>query len=96
MLLQNWICDPTMQNNAKNARDVQHQHKKRKKKSVVVFVPFFFCRSPNGDIFMEFLAFDEELNEVAQGLDDTIAHLLPPSPKSSSATMGPCKAPYHT
>ena len=41
---------------------------------------------------MEFLAFDEELNEVAQALDDTVAHLLPP-PHSSSATTGPCTGP---
>ena len=32
------------------------------------------------DIFAEFLAFDEELNEVAQGLDDMVAHLLSPPP----------------
>ena len=38
---------------------------------------------------MEFLAFDEQLNEVAQALDDAVAHLLPP-PQSSSATTGPC------
>ena len=29
------------------------------------------------DIFVEFLAFDEEFNEVAQALDDAVAHLLP-------------------
>ena len=29
---------------------------------------------------MEFLAIDEELNEVAQALDDAVAHLLPPPP----------------
>ena len=32
------------------------------------------------DIFTEFLAFDEEQNEVAQALDEAVAHLLPPSP----------------
>ena len=30
------------------------------------------------DIFTEFLAFDGELNEVAQALDDVVVHLLPP------------------
>ena len=39
---------------------------------------FFFCRSPNVDIFVEFLAFNEEVNEVAQALDEAVAHLLPP------------------
>ena len=34
----------------------------------------FFCRSLNVDIFVEFLAFDEET------LDDTVAHLLPHHP----------------
>ena len=32
------------------------------------------------DIFAEFLAFDEELNKVAQSLDETVAHLLLPPP----------------
>ena len=41
---------------------------------------------------MGFLAFDEELNEVAQVLDDAAVHLLP-SPQSSSATIGPCSGP---
>ena len=53
------------------------KEEKNKKRSLVVFPPFF-CRSPNMDIFAEFLAFDEELNEVSQSLDDVVAHLLPP------------------
>ena len=32
------------------------------------------------DIFAEFLAFDDELNEVAQALDDAVVHLLSPPP----------------
>ena len=32
------------------------------------------------DIFTEFLAFDEELDEVAQALDEAVGQLLPPSP----------------
>ena len=32
------------------------------------------------DIFAEFLAFDEELNKVAQVLDEAVAHLLLPPP----------------
>ena len=55
------------------------EQKRKRKWSSVVF-PLFFCRSPNVDIFTEFLAFDEELNEVAQALDDVVAHLLFPPP----------------
>ena len=55
----------------------------------------FFCRSPNVDIFVEFLAFNEELNKVAQVLDDMVAHLLPP-PQSSSAATGPHTGPPTT
>ena len=29
---------------------------------------------------MAIIAFDEELNKVAQMLDEAVAHLLPPSP----------------
>ena len=31
-------------------------------------------------IFKEFLAFDKELNKIAQTLDEAVAHLLPPPP----------------
>ena len=41
---------------------------------------------------MQFLDFDEELNEVAQTLDDAVAHLYP-HPQSSSATTGPHSGP---
>ena len=70
----------------KNARDTQN--KKKRKRSLVVF-PLFYCGSLNVDIFTEFLAFDEELNEVAQALDEAVAHLLP-HPQSSPTTTGPC------
>ena len=33
---------------------------------------------------MEFLAFDKELNKVAQALDEAVAHLLPPPPDLKS------------
>ena len=35
---------------------------------------------PNVAIFKEFLVFDGELNEVTQGLDEAVAHLLPLPP----------------
>ena len=44
--------------------------KVKENKGVQESYPHFFCRSINVDIFMEFLAFDEELNEVAQAFDD--------------------------
>ena len=44
------------------------------------------------DIFVEFLTFDEELNEVAQVLDDVVAHLLPPPP-IKFCHNGPAQAP---
>ena len=58
--------------------------------------PPFSCRSPNVDIFMEFLAFDKELNEVAQALDDTVACLLPPPPFNFHHNRTLHKSPYHT
>ena len=46
---------------------------------------------------MEIMAFDEELNEVAQVLDEAVAHLLlPPQPQSSSTTTGPHPRPLTT
>ena len=53
--------------------------KKERTKELVV-LSHFSCRSINVDNFVEFLAFDEELNEVAQALDKDVAHLLPPPP----------------
>ena len=44
---------------------------------------------------MEFLAFDKELNEVAQALDDAAGCLLP-HPQSNSATRGPHIGPPTT
>ena len=44
---------------------------------------------------MEFLAFDEELNEVAQALDDAVAHLLPPPLIMFCHKRAPHR-PYHT
>ena len=74
---------------------IYKSNKKEEKEKESSSFPLFFCRSPNVDIFMEFLAFDEKLNEVAQVLDDVLTHLLPPH-QSCSATTGPCTAPYHT
>ena len=53
-------------------------NKEKKEKEFSGFC-LFFCRSLNVDIFTEFLAFDEELNKVAQILDEAVAHLLPPN-----------------
>ena len=68
---------------------------KNKKISSVVFPPFL-CRSPNVDIFAEFLAFDEELNKVAQALDAAVAHLLPQPPDQVLPPQGHAEAPSHT
>ena len=75
---------------------MQEIHKTKKRKGSFVVSPFFFCRSPNVDIFMEFLAFDEELNIVAQALDDVVACLLPPPPNPVLSQQDPAQAPYHT
>ena len=45
------------------------------------------------DIFTEFLAFDEELNEVAQALDDVVVHLLPPPHNQVLPQQGHAQAP---
>ena len=42
---------------------------------------------------MEFLAFDEDLNEVAQVLDDVVAQLLPPPPDQVPPQQGPTDSP---
>ena len=48
------------------------------------------------DIFADFLAFDEELNEVAQALDGVVAHLLLPPPDQVPPQQGHAQAPSHT
>ena len=45
------------------------------------------------DIFVEFLAFDEELNEVAQALDEAVVQLLPPSPNQVPPQQDPTQTP---
>ena len=67
--------------------------KKRKRKSSLVVFPLFFCRSPNVDIFAEFLTFDEELNEVDQALDDAVACLLLPPPDQVLPQQGLTQGP---
>ena len=42
---------------------------------------------------MEFMAFDEELDDVAQVLDDVVAHLLPTSPDQVFPQQGPTQDP---
>ena len=44
---------------------------------------------------MEIVAFDEELNRVAQALDEAIAHLLT-APQSSGTTTRPHPRPLTT
>ena len=61
-------------------QEMYKQNKKRKKTKESVVLFHFFCRSINVDIFTEIMAFDEELNKVAQVLDEVVAHLLPPTP----------------
>ena len=48
------------------------------------------------DIFAGFLAFDEELNEVSQALDEAMAHLLPPLLIKFHYNRIPHKTSYHT
>ena len=59
-------------------QEIYKSNKKEEKNKEKEFSgsPVFFCRSSNVDIFAEFLAFDEELNEVAQALDDMVPYLL--------------------
>ena len=54
-------------------QEMQKQNKKKKRTKELVVLSHFFYRSINVDIFVEFLAFDEELNKVAQALDEAIA-----------------------
>ena len=66
---------------------------KEKGKKFSSFSPFLFFRSPNVDIFAEFLAFDEEFNAVAQALDEAVAHLLAPPPDQVSPQQDHAQAP---
>ena len=47
---------------------------------------------------MEIMAFDEELNEIAQVLDEVVAHLLlsPPTSIKFHYNRTSPKTPYHT
>ena len=47
---------------------------------------------------MEIMAFDEELTDVAQVLDEAVAHLLlpPPTPIKFHYNRTPPMTPYHT
>ena len=48
------------------------------------------------DIFAEIMAFGEELDEVAQVLDEELAYLLPHAPFKFHHNKTPPKTPYHT
>ena len=72
-------------------QEIYKSNKKEEKESSS-FSPFFF-RSPIVDIFAAFLAFDEELNEVAQVLGDVVACLLPPPPDQVLPQQGLAHAP---
>ena len=85
----------------KNKNKIQEIYKSNRKRGKeqgkgVKWFPLFFYRSPNVDIFAEFLAFDEELNEVAQALDNMVAHLLPPAPNQDQPQQGHTQTPSHT
>ena len=42
---------------------------------------------------MEFVAFDEELNEIAQALDEAVAHLQPTNPDQVPSQWDPTQDP---
>ena len=92
-LLQDYICDPTCKTNTKQRKCKRYTKATKKEREFSSFFPFFFCRSPNVDIFTGFLAFDEKLNEVDQALDDVVAHLLPPPPDKVLSQQGLAQAP---
>ena len=72
--------------------------KERKRTKELVVLSNFFYRSISMDIFAEIMAFNEELNEVAQVLDEVVAHLLlpPPAPIRFHHNRTLPKTPYHT
>ena len=77
-------------------QEMQTQNKKRKRTNELVVLSHFFCISINVDIFAEFLAFDEKLNEVAQALDEAVSHLSLPTPDQVLLQQDPTETPYHT
>ena len=77
-------------------QEMQKQNKKRKRTKELVVLSHFFCRSINVDIFTEIMAFGEELDKVAQVMDEAVAHMLLPPPITFCHNRALPKTPYHT
>ena len=67
--------------------------REKKNKGVLLVLSPSFPQIHKPDIFTEFLAFNEKLNEVAQALDEAVAHLLPIDPNQVPSQQDPTQDP---